>query len=390
MPHKPGSPSPFPPMGKSDWLDQVRKELKGKDPAELDWELNENIRLSPLYTPEEVPSQAPLDIERGWLAGSYVAAGKAVEVNAQALSELEGGAQALWLSLHHQPDEAEIAGILQDISLPFISFHCALYFPDRDPAELFRDLIYYLRRNHIPLNAIKGSVDFDPLFDWSDPPIKPLVRLVNFVSKHMPSFRVLQINGSAFNTGPERADAELALTIAKGAEYLNLLSSQGIDPQTANHHMQFSLSLGNNYYIDLAKLRALRIMWANVLQGFGVKEIVLPKIATHSALDSLTRDVNNNLLRLTTQAMAAINGGADVVFLRPADIATDKGATPFGRRMSRNIQQLLALEGGLGEVADPAAGSYYLETLTNKLAESAWAQFLKIEDQGGFAEVESI
>jgi len=293
-------------------------------------------------------------------------------------------------SLYRQIDVEEMSQILAGIELPYISLHCALYFPDRDPAELFRDLIFYLRRQQYPLNKIQGSVDFDPLFDWSDPPLRPLIRLLHFVSKHMPRFRVLQVNGNAFNTGPARTDAELALTIAKGAEYLNMLQEKGVPPEIANHHMQFALSLGKSYYVDVAKLRALRILWANVLKGFGVKDIVLPRLAAHSGLDSLTSNVNDNLLQLTTQALAAVSGSADLLFLLPADVATDQGSTPFGRRMSRNIQQLLRLESGISELSDPAAGSYFLDTLTNKLAECAWEQFLEIEAQGGFAKVETI
>ncbi|MEL6140959.1 MAG: methylmalonyl-CoA mutase family protein [Bacteroidota bacterium] len=380
----------FAASGKSEWLDRARQELKGKDPAELDWVLNERIRLSPHYTPEEVPEHPKLDLDPGWQPGSYVASGPANAMNAHAIEELQGGAEALLFSLYRQIDVEEMSQILAGIELPYISLHCALYFPDRDPAELFRDLIFYLRRRQYPLDQIQGSVDFDPLFDWSDPPLKPLIRLLRFVSKHMPGFRVLQVNGNAFNTGPARTDAELALTIAKGAEYLNMLRAEGVPPEIANHHMQFALSLGKSYYVDVAKLRALRILWANVLKGFGIKEITLPRLAAHSGLDSLTSDVNDNLLQLTTQALAAVSGGADLLFLLPADIATDKGATPFGRRMSRNIQQLLRLESDLAELTDPAAGSYYLDTLTSKLVECAWEQFLEIEAQGGFAKVEVI
>lgn len=380
----------FPDSTKADWLEQVRRETKGKDPAELDWQLNERVRLSPLYTTEDSPARGSLPVQTGWQTGSYVGAGHAADVNARALEELSGGAQALLFNLYHQPDLKEIEVILDKIELPYISLNCALYFPDRDPAELFRDLILYLRSKKYDLSTIQGSVDFDPLFDWSDPPIRPLIRLLRFVSTYMPGFRVFQVNGSAFNTGPERADAELALTIAKGAEYLNLLKQGGISPQIANHHMQFALSLDNSYYTNIAKLRALRILWANVMKSFGVEDIVLPKLAAQSGLDSLTNDVNENLLKLTTQAMSAISAGVDLLFLLPADLPTEKGPTAEGYRRSRNIQQLLKLEAGFGEIADPAAGSHFLEVMTEKLAESAWEQFLEIEKQGGFAEVQSI
>ncbi len=380
----------FPQMGKTDWLARAAKELKGKDMAEMEWALNERIRLSPLYTPEEGLAQSPLDTLADWLPGSYVASGNSAEMNSRALEELAGGAEAISFNLHYQPNLEEIGRILQDIELPYISLHCSLFFPDRDPAELFRDLIFYLRKKGYPLDEISGAVDFDPLFDWSDPPIEALSRLLRFVARYMPNFRVLQVNGNAFNTGSERADAELALTIAKGVEYLNMLRSRGVEPAVANQHMQFSLSLGKSFYVDVAKQRALRILWANVLKGFGIEKPRLPRLEAHSGIDSLSSDVSNNLLQLTTQALAAITGGADVIFLHPADVASDGGETAFGRRMSRNIQQLLRLESVLMDIEDPAAGAYFLETLTDELAKSAWEQFLEIEEQGGFAEVQSI
>lgn len=383
--------SSWPTTDKSDWLDLVRHELKGQDPADLDWVLNERVRLSPFYTLAEAPPRPPLARSKGsWQPGSYVAAGSAATVNAQALAELAGGAEALLFNLYHQPSVEEMAEILAGIELPYISLHTALYFPDRDPAELFRDLITYLRRQQVPLAKITGSVDFDPLFDWSDPPIKPLIRLLRFVHQYMPNFRVLQVNGTAFNTGPERADAELALTIAKGAEYLSLLQTAGIEPLVANQHLQFAMSLGTSFYVDVAKLRALRLLWANVLKAFGVKQSAPARLAAHSGLDSLTDQVNDNLLRLTTQAMAAITGSADVLFLLPADCATNTGETPFGRRMARNIQQMLKLEAGFDDLQDPAAGSHYLETMTEQLAQAAWGQFQDIEAAGGFAVVQSI
>ena len=150
--------TPFPTAEKTDWLAQVSKELKGKKPSDLDWELNERIRLSPLYTPEEIPASTVLRTDMGWEPGSYVASGSAADMNAAALEELQGGAEALLFNLYHQVDVAEMTAILKDIDLKFISLHCALHFPDRDPAELFRDLIIYLRRAGYDLATIQGVI----------------------------------------------------------------------------------------------------------------------------------------------------------------------------------------------------------------------------------------
>lgn len=369
---------------KEDWLAQVGKELKGRDPGELDQAVNDRIKLSPLYTQTEAAARPPLERTAGWQVGAYVDTGRTAEINAYALEELEGGAEALLFRLFRQPGPQDIAEILKGIRLDFISLHCALRYPGQDPAELFRDLVKYLRREGYDLAKIRGSVDFDPLLDWNEPPFPPLIRLLYFVHRWMPGFRVLQVNAAGFNNGPSSADSELALAIAKGAEYLQQIRERGYPPAIVHRHLQFAFTVGTSYYVDIAKLRALRILWANVLRDFGVEGAPPTTIAAHSDVATLTTDQDHNLLKLTTQALSAVTGGADQLFLAPAEGA-DQPATSFGRRMARNVQQLLRLEAGLDAYADPAAGSYYLEQLTEQLVESAWDRFKSIEAQGGFA-----
>ena len=389
MPAEASSPITFPATDKQDWLQCVSKELKGRDLGSLDWELNERIRLSPLYTAEEVTARPALKRSAGWEIGAYVDHGDHATVNESALAALQQGAEALLFRLYRQPDTAAIGKILAGIRVDFVSLHCALRYPGQDPAELFRDLVRYLRREGYTLSDIRGSVDFDPLLDWSEPPFPPLLRLLDFVHHWMPQFRVLQVNAAGFNNGPSQADTELALAIAKGAEYLQQARERGADPRVVNQHLQFAFTVGTSYYVDIAKLRALRILWANVLAGFGIEEAPAAVIAAHTDLATLGRDRDQNLLYLTTQALSAVTGGADQLFLAPAE-GGDTPATAFGHRMALNVQHLLKLEAGLDRYADPAAGSYYLETLTTQLVEAAWERFRAIEAQGGFAEATDI
>ncbi|WP_116125423.1 methylmalonyl-CoA mutase family protein [Lewinella sp. IMCC34183] len=381
MPVDASAPS-FPPSDKADWLDRVSDELKG-DLSQLDTEVNERIRLSPLYTAEEVTARPPLSRAAGWEIGAYLDTGDSDVIHASALHALEQGAEALLFRLFHQPGPGEITELLRDIRLDFVSLHCSLRYPGQDPAELFRDLVKYLRREGYDLTKIRGSVDFDPLLDWSEPPFPPLIRLLDFVSQWMPDFKVLQVNAAGFNNGPGSADSELALAIAKGAEYLQQVRDLGYPAETVNDHLQFAFTVGTSYYVDIAKLRALRILWANVLRGFGIEDAPPTTIAAHTDLATLTADRDHNLLKLTTQALSAVTGGADQLFLSPAEGA-DQPATPFGHRMALNVQHLLRLEAGLDQYADPAAGSYYLEKLTEELVNSAWERFRAIEEQGGF------
>ncbi|MEO0628359.1 MAG: methylmalonyl-CoA mutase family protein [Bacteroidota bacterium] len=372
---------------RQDWLEKLKAERKGADTAELNWPVGPGLSVDPHPVAPEEP-KGKLRLDSGWQIGAYVAAAPAETANAAALEELNGGVEALLFSLHHQPDEAEIGRLLADIHAEFVSLHCNLFYPERDPAVLFRDLVFYLRSQGYDLAKVRGSVDFDPLLDWGEPPWNPLMRLLKFVDAYMPGFKVLQVNGRAFNTGPQYSATELSLIIAKGAEYLHQLEQRGISAELANRHLQFAVTQGTTYFVEIAKLRALRLLWANVLEGFGIKG-GQTTIAAHTDPEVFEDDRNKNLLRITSQGMSAVVGGADLVYLRPPDAThTDlDSSTEFGRRMARNVQQLLRLESGFDQLNDPAAGSYFLDELTEKLAKDAWARFLEIEEQGGFQSI---
>lgn len=383
----------FSPVTKAEWLARVEKDLRGRELSDLDWQLEESIRLSPIYTAEDVPADLP-PIEAGrinnqWEVGAYIQAGTPKEVNQRALTALEGGVTAPLFHLLRQPTVAEISEMLAGIHLPYISLNTALISPDKDPAELFRDLVFYLRKKGYPLSDIRGSVDFDPFLDWSEPPYPPLVRLLDFVERYMPNFRVLQVNGRTFHTGAQHTSEELALLISKGAAYLRQVAQHGASPAIINHHIQFTVALSTSYFTDIAKLRALRILWANILNGFGLADAAIPPISAHPSMETRADSTYDNMIRATTQTMAAAIGGANQIYVLPGDAnnTTGQGASTFSTRIARNVQHLLQLESHLDWVVDPAAGSYYIETMTNHLAESAWKQFQQIEAQGGFVEL---
>ncbi|MEM6397753.1 MAG: methylmalonyl-CoA mutase family protein [Bacteroidota bacterium] len=369
------------------WLDKLKAERKGADVSNLVWPIGPGLEVDPHPEPP-ANSKGPVRMSSGWEIGAYVSAAPPEEANMLALEELNGGVEALLFSLHDQPNEQEIGRMLRGIQPEFVSLHCNLFYPERDPAVLFRDLVFYLRSAGFNLAKVKGSVDFDPLLDWGEPPWQPLLRLLKFVDRYMPGFKVLQVNGKAFNTGPQYSATELSLIVAKGAEYLHQIQERGMSAELANRHLQFAVTQGTNYFVEIAKLRALRLLWSNVLEGFGIKD-GQTTIAAHTDPEVFEEDKNQNLLRITSQGMSAVVGGADLVFLRPPDASPFNldGTTDFGRRMARNVQQLLRLESGFEELNDPAAGSYFIDQLTDKLAREAWGKFLEIEQNGGFVEI---
>ncbi|MCB0636253.1 MAG: hypothetical protein KDC54_06530, partial [Lewinella sp.] len=190
--------SDFPSVNKAEWLAQVEKDLKGRSLDELDWELEEEVRLSPFYTAEDVPARPALTAgkqDNRWEVGEYVYVSNLSEANAQVREALQAGVTAPLFLLRHKPTLAELDTLLAGLTPDSSTLHFAPQHPGRDPAELFRDLILLVRQRGLDLAAVNGSMDFDPLLDWSEPPFDPLARILAFASRQTPNFRVLQVDG---------------------------------------------------------------------------------------------------------------------------------------------------------------------------------------------------
>lgn len=322
-----------------------------------------------------------LDLNR-WTIGAYIDSGENEEINNYARAEVQSGAEALLFRLYHQPDAEEIAKILQGIDIRKQSLHCTLRYPGQDPAELFRDLVRYLRREGHELQGVAGSVDFDPLLDWSEPPFPPLIRLLYFVSRWMPHFRVLQVNAAGFNNGVTDADIELALAISKGASYLKQIEELGYPAALANNHLQFAFTVGYSFYGDIAKLKALRVLWSRVLKDIGLTTTPTTEIAAHSDITVLNDDGLDSGLQLQMQTLAAAIGGADMIFLAPAD-GPFQSATEEGRKLA--LQTQLDARSGQFSLSEKAVDQAFLDAMTEALVEAAWKKYQTIEKQGGFA-----
>ena len=250
MPNTPPLFSDFSAVSKQEWLSKITADLKGKSLDSLDWQLEENIRLAATYAQEDQPTATPPLTDgrskNSWQIGEYIEVQDMGAANAEALEGLAGGVNAPLFIHHHLPSLEELEILLKDIEPNFISVHFAPEYPGKDPAELFRNLIYYTRKRGLDLSSIKGSMDFDPLLDWAEPPFQPLARILNFAARHTPQFRVLQVNGRQLHTGIDNTSRELALIVAKGVEYLAQLNDLGIDPKTTNNHLQFSMALSTS------------------------------------------------------------------------------------------------------------------------------------------------
>ncbi len=377
----------FPPVSKQAWLNQLEKDLKGKPLQGLQWQLEENIELAPFYHPEDGPFEyPPLKGNRpnnDWEAGEYIEVEDFRQANAEALEGLNGGVEAPLFRLQKPVDGPQMAQLLENIRLDMIAANFEEHYTAIEPWAIFRYFTELIEKQGVNPASVRGSIDFDPLLDWSNPPIDKLSELILHCASHMPNFRILQANAQRFHSGPDDSSIELAFTIAKGSEYLARLTALGIPPETVNAHMQFAVSISKSYFVEIAKLRALRLLWANVMKGYGAPGLA-PFVVAHFAEESQDENPNSNMIRASTQAMSAVIGGANRLYVLSSNRALNEPSTAFTRRIARNLQHILKMESHLHQAVDPGAGSFYIEKLTDMLAEQAWDKFRQMEAAGEF------
>ncbi|MGE5702175.1 MAG: methylmalonyl-CoA mutase family protein [Clostridia bacterium] len=213
-----------------------------------------------------------------------------------------------------------------------------------------------------------------------------MAQMTHWAKKHMPYLQTILVQGNPYHDGGASAVEELAFAIATGVEYVQQLGERGISVDDAATRMHFSFSIGSNFFMEIAKLRAARMMWAKVIAAFGGSEAA-QQMAIHARTSAWTKTVHDpyvNMLRSAAESFAGVLGGADSLHVSPFDEAI-RPADSFSRRIARNTQLILQNEAHLTKVVDPAGGSWYIEALTDALAASAWELFQQTEAKGGMA-----
>jgi methylmalonyl-CoA mutase len=214
-------------------------------------------------------------------------------------------------------------------------------------------------------------------FDNAD---KMLLAAVN----ELTGMRVLPVNSYLFGNAGASAVQELAIGLSMAAEYMARLSDAGHDVTDVAQNIQWNLGVGSSYFIEIARVRAARVLFSHLLSAFdgrNEKPVYIHSVTTD--WNKTLYDAHVNMLRLTTEAMAAVLGGCNSLLVKPFDAAF-REPDEFSERMARNVQSILKEEAYFDKVADPAAGSYYIESLTHSLVEHAWKHFLEIEEKGGY------
>jgi len=364
--------SEFPPVSKDEWLRQVAKDLKGRPLEELDWQVTDDLKMSPfVYADDFAELPVPFsDKSNSWEICEDVAATDPVAANRQALEALEGGAEGLRFVFEKSPDWTAFEQLLAGIHLDFIGLHFDGMGVTENPGAILGNLERLAKQKGIPTESLRGSLGFDPaasagIVDW-----RYLVDLVEFGKEKFPQFRLVTVTIPPFVGG-------LTAGLKKGNLYLEKLTEHGLSPAEAANTLQFSVAIGKSYFLEIAKLRAFKLLWLNVLKAWDAP-LNYPTVEARFQAGAYSDDLYTNMIRATTMAMSAVLGGADRLTVLPYDVGREAQATysqTFSRRIARNVQHLLKMESFFNEIPDAAAGSHYIEKLTEQLAEKAWAEF---------------
>jgi methylmalonyl-CoA mutase len=354
-----------------DWLQQLEKELKGKPWTELQWHLGEGIVLDPFYHPDVYfPQRQALGKPaqgNQWEIGESVEVQELKATHSLILAALQGGVEAIELSIHQNLLAEDWAVLLENVQLEYISLQIQLNLPADQQRTTLQTLYSYCLAKGFPTELLKGSIlGVDKL------PLEP--HSISWAAQHLPAFKTLVIDGTGEYRGHTESAQELASMLQKAESLFHALNERGMDAGILASKVLFKVALSTSYFVEIAKLRALHILWSNVLKAYGLQEFQVP-IAAYFAPGSQDNNTNSNLIRAATQALSAIIGGVQYLYVLPANLGAGEAPTLFSRRMARNVQHLLRLESHLDKVQDPAAGSFYIEKLTEELAEKAWLRW---------------
>ena len=399
--------SDFSPVTTEQWMEKVTADLKGADfEKKLVWKTNEGFKVKPFYRKEDLEGLKTTDALPGefpylrgnkkdnneWLVRQEIRVDDVKEANAKALDILNKGIDSL--SFHVKAKELNAAYL--EMLLEGICAECVeLNFStcQGHVVDLANLLVEYFQKKGYDLNKLHGSINFDYLNKMlakgkEKGSLVDTAKTLIAATAVLPEYRVINVNALTLNNAGAYIYQELGYALAWGNEYMNQLTEAGIPAATVAKKIKFNFGISSNYFLEIAKFRAGRMLWADIVNSYlaegDCKCAAQMKIHAETSSFNLTVfDSYVNLLRTQTEAMSAALAGVDSMTVVPFDKAYE---TPndFSERLARNQQLLLKEESHFDKVIDPAAGSYYIENLTVSIAKQAWDLFLAVEDEGGF------
>ena len=396
--------SEFAPVTTEEWMAKITTDLKGVPfEKKLVWKTGEGFNVNPFYRAEDIeglktkdslPGEFPYvrgtKKDNDWKVRQDINVVCFKEANEKALDILNKGITSLGFTIKGDEVSAEnIATLLKDICPEAVELNFTTCICKAE--KLIGILADYLKSSGADVEKCFGSIAYDPFK-------KPLVKgkdagdwvsvasSVLKAGKALPGFKLLAVDGCYFNNAGAYITQELGYSLAWGNELMAKLTDAGFTADEVAKNIRFNFGISSNYFMEIAKFRAARWLWAEIVAAYNPACKCACKMSAHaqtSGWNMTVYDAHVNLLRSQTEAMSAALAGVDSITVCPFDKAYQ---TPdeFSERIARNQQLLLKEECHMDKVVDPSAGSYYVEVLTNSLADVAWKLFLDVEDKGGF------
>ena len=399
----------FPPVPTEKWEEVITADLKGADyERKLVWKTGEGFNVRPYYRAENLEGIKFLGSQAGefpyvrgthahnrWRVHQTVSVVCPKEANAEALKILNAGVDSLGFCIASADfSAADLDMLLKDICIPAVE----ITFCGEKMANVAELVLAKVEKEGIAKEDVRIAFCIDPLVkglsskgDFCSPNgEKCIARIVELIhkTKEYKHVRIVTVAGQTFGNSGSTIVEELAFTLSAGHDYLVRLTDAGLDVDAAARKLRFSFSVSSNYFMEIAKFRAARMLWANIVKGYGPAKNCACKMQIHAETSRWNQTVYDpyvNMLRGTTEAMSATIAGVHSLEVMPFD-ASFETPTEFSKRIARNVELLLKNESHFDQVVDPAGGSYYVENLTQSIAAEAWKLFLEIEEKGGYTE----
>jgi methylmalonyl-CoA mutase len=395
----------FPPIPTQAWEEVILKDLKGADyEKRLIWKTLEGFSLKPYYRSENLenldylnsnPGNFPYTRGVDYQGLKFIRQDIRVKdvnlANKQALSLLNAGVSSLGFIITEDLNKEDFNKLMNGINPEAAEINFLTCDLTAKYVEILAD---YAKENSFDINKIQGSNKFDPLaymvlmgktYCGKDS-CNCVEEMYNKNKNILPQFSLLSVEANAYHNAGANAVQELAFALSQAAEYLKIFAEKGISVDEIAPSIRFNFAVGSNYFMEIAKLRAVRFLWAKIVEANSCKNLENAKINMHcetSQWNKTIYDPHVNMLRVTTEAMSAIIGGTNTLSVVPFDFAYAE-PSDFSLRIAKNVQLVITEEAHFDKVSDPAAGSYYIENLTDMLIDKTWDLFLKVDEIGGY------
>ena len=426
----------FPAKTLEDWAQLAGTELRDKPAGSLDWETPEGIRVSPLYTAADLEGiqhaglklrdmmpgfppylrgpRATMYANRPWTIRQYSGFSTAEESNRFYRDNLAAGQMGLSIAFDlathrgYDSDHPRVVGDVGKAGVAIDSVEDMTILFDGIPLDrmsvsmtmngavlpVLAGYIVAAEEQGVPQQKLSGTIQNDILKEFMvrntyiyppGPSMRIVADIIEYTARHMPKFNSISISGYHMEEAGATSVQELAFTLADGLEYVRAALSRGLAIDDFAPRLSFFFGIGMNFFMEIAKLRAARVLWAQLMRQFAPKNPASLALRTHcqtSGVSLTEQDPHNNIIRTTLEALAAVLGGTQSLHTNSFDEALAL-PTPASARIARNTQLILAEETGIPHVIDPLGGSYYVESLTQSIAAAAAALIEQVEAMGG-------